>query len=1400
MISTARAVLCFSIAAGLCVMAAPGAARLSGEQIQSPRPLDIEPEDVRPGLHAAYRSLAENAATVARIDAKPAFYLGASSPHPRLPPGPFEVVWTGVLLIKEPAALSFHAFVGGEVGLEVDGVTVLAGRRNSETADINPKETLKRAPGYYRLKLRYRALPDVPARLQIFWESPLFAREPLPAWRLGHLVKELPPEAKEEEAAAQGRMLAGKLGCARCHTSAFPGISDPAPGPSLADAGRRIRREWLLNWLANPAKVRSDAHMPALFAADRQGFIERWLIADYLNPAARAAAPASPDAGDHRQGRLAFLSLGCAACHFVPDLPRAEQRDLDRVPLTGLGDRLSAGDIAAFLANPHSRYPDGRMPRLPVTPEKARDIAAYLLLWSGPSPDAAATTAPTAEEIRAVVRRLGARDNASAATTLLRTKGCTSCHIGLGPTLPLEVAIKAEKPRGCLAEEMTPHFALDAGARQELLAYLKVAAREKYPSPIAIRQRQLDRAGCVRCHQRDSDRPPPIEEIGSTLGGAFLQELPFQRTPRLTNPHQKYLRSHLLSAVREGVSGVRSGGYSYRMPAFGAEAETLVQALAEADGELPAQADPPPTAVADPTVGTLHGPSLAGFQGYACISCHVWNGHLLAPTDPGNIAPDLVRTEGRLRRDWFDRFLDNPLRLAPNTPMPGIFQPGKQALLGNILDGDPARQKEALWSYFAQGKIAPPPKAPPPFPIAAPAAQAPPVVAQIPIRLPDKTVVESLSILSHQHDLLIYDLGTGSLHSIFVGGQILRNVQGRIRQFLAAGTPAANPLVAQPAWQLVRGGKPEAPGERTLLGYDCLPDGARLHWRLRFASGTVAVDEAIQMPRGGERLLTRTLRLTDIPEGGAIELRARAPNAMKVAATASIGEVTATVADEIQTIAVTPNRQRTAAVTIGYTLPAAQPAPAWENKPIADSTPMEGSLERPGYRAVVYPRPKTITGEDRVMPAALAIHPKDGRVFVASLKTGELFVLRDLSGDPAQARFENYGHGLFADALAMLAEDDGLYILHRRNLTKLVETPAVPSPVPEGAQSGSPTARRFERITALPQGVADAYDYAYGLVRDKTGGFVFTYAPYGDARLPGAGSALRFAPGQPAKELAFGFRNPLGWCVGPEGEIFFTDNQGEWVATNKLCHLVEGRYYGYPNSAQPQHKGKPAGKTAVWVPYGWARSINGATCDHTGGKFGPFAGQFFLAELMFGGAIIRADVEKVNGDYQGVCFPFWGKGLLGPVSLAFDPRGRLFVGGITEPGWMAQPDRGALFRIDFTGQTPFEMQTIHVRPRGFRIVFTAPVDKATAANPASYHLEHYRYEYTGAYGSPELDRTTVPVERVVVAEDGLSAELTTAALVKDRVYLITPRGVRSAKGEALVNPTGAYTLNEIPGR
>ncbi|MFO0822641.1 MAG: hypothetical protein U0792_05890 [Gemmataceae bacterium] len=291
------------------------------------------------------------------------------------------------------------------------------------------------------------------------------------------------------------------------------------------------------------------------------------------------------------------------------------------------------------------------------------------------------------------------------------------------------------------------------------------------------------------------------------------------------------------------------------------------------------------------------------------------------------------------------------------------------------------------------------------------------------------------------------------------------------------------------------------------------------------------------------------------------------------------------------------------------------------------------------------------------MPGAVAVRPNDGKVFVASMKTGELFTLEH-PDDPKKAKFANYGNGLFQDALSMLAEDDGLYVLHRRNLTKITESSGV--------------ADKFERVAALPQGIADAYDMGYGLARDKDGRFVFGHAAYGDPE----DARGRFRAATETREASRGSRVRTAERT----------RLVQWQRRRSVLHRQSGRL-GRHEQALPRQRGEVlrlAQSRATAAHHeacrqddrvgacGWARSINGVTYDNTGGKFGPFAGQFFMAELMFGGAIIRANVEKVNGVYQGACFPFWGKGLLGPVTLAFDPRGKLYVGGITEPGWMAR--------------------------------------------------------------------------------------------------------------------------------
>jgi cytochrome c551/c552 len=176
-----------------------------------------------------------------------------------------------------------------------------------------------------------------PARVQIWWEGSTFAREPLPAWRLKHLPRELPASFHSEALAAKGRAAVERFGCGRCHRDAFPAAADSAPGPSLDRVAERVDRNWLVAWLDNPAQYRSVASMPVLFASDRSGLVERWLIADYLmNQAEQDKGADRTVTRDHRPGKQAFIGVGCVACHPVPDAEFTNQHRRSAIALLPL--------------------------------------------------------------------------------------------------------------------------------------------------------------------------------------------------------------------------------------------------------------------------------------------------------------------------------------------------------------------------------------------------------------------------------------------------------------------------------------------------------------------------------------------------------------------------------------------------------------------------------------------------------------------------------------------------------------------------------------------------------------------------------------------------------------------------------------------------------------------------------------------------------------------------------------------------------------------------------------------------------------------------------------------------------------------------------------------------------
>ncbi|MBI4606216.1 MAG: hypothetical protein HY721_29975 [Planctomycetes bacterium] len=1401
-----------------------------------------EPSPLAPGWIAAYQVAGGPGPprSIVRVEPRPAFTWGLSSPHPVLGTSRFRARWTGTLVLEEEDRVRWAARVAGRVALRVDGALALEGARGGGEGGDGDGDgswvegvpaTL--AEGEHEVALEYESPEDGPARLQLWWEGSSFRREPFPAWAASHRAAAEPPEVAALRAIDEGHALALDHGCLRCH--ALPDERDVAPGPGsrLERLGSRATREWLLRWLDDPRSLHPQARMPRLFEPGGRGLAERWIIAEHL---LRSRRPAPPEEAPRpwREGKKRFVETGCVACHLLPDT-EGPGDDPARRPLERLGLRMGIAEVAEVILDPLSRHPDGRMPRFDLSRDEALEVASFLLEGGAGGPlEGAPAAAPGPADVAAVVAdlgldasRVGAAGDvpedllAEAARRLLERRRCGACHEGLpepaGP-VPFGPPGAEDAARGCLAGRTLPRFALTSAERAALEAFLAAAREGWRDSPFQTGQLTLRRLGCIRCHPRAPGDASPLEGVVLRVHHEmFPARLPYLRVPSLAGAGSRFQPAYLLEAAERGVSGVRPHWYTYRMPAYGPHGREAVRALLEGDGELvdlpveaPAEARPPgvpgapgvPAAPGAPAAGedaalAEEGRALAGHGGYACIACHAWKRSSDFHAEPGSAGPDLTAIARRVRREWFDRWLEEPRRFLPATPMPAFFPHGAAR---SQLGGDPEREKEALWRYLAGAPAGKPPRMRPPSPLPPPRPGERPRASQLPLRVPGSGAVEALVVQLPSRDVLVYDVERLALGSWWEEAALLRDDSGW-RTWLLEGEPVAAPFGPAIPFGFGEPRPLEPPrnadalvARHRFLGFEVLEDGVRIRTRLAVGDARVEATEELRLEDSGPaRTLLRRVRWSGLPPCAQVHVLAAlpagadparwgrpAPGQERVAHDAS-------GAASITTVALALG-QAQAAVELRYGRDAlAKPAAARRDEPAPAPSPIspeerrEPPAARPGYRAVELRDPAA----GLVMPCALAARPSDGKLFVASMKMGLVHRV-DASGPGGEARLAEHA-GPFQEPYGMVHRGDDLYVLHRRNITRLRDP------------DGDGRAEVVERVFTWPQGLVSSYDWAYGLVPEPDGSFLFGLAPWANRTQRGAGSALRLRPDGSVADVAFGFRNPVGWCLGPDGGLCITDNQGEWVAANRLCRVRPGRFYGFPNPEQLQHRDKPAGGTSVWVPYAWARSINGLALDATGGKFGPFSGQIFLAELYTGGAIIRAQIEDVNGETQGACFPFWGAGLLGPLVLAFGPEGCLYVGSITEPAWMGQPDRGALYRIDFTGETPFEVREMHARPRGFELVFTRPADPRSSGDPASYAIHHYRYSYGPEYGSPELERTTVRVLEARASPDGLRVDLDLGALVPGRVYRLRAAGARSAAGEPLVHDEAAYTVNEVPG-
>lgn len=423
--------------------------------------------------------------------------------------------------------------------------------------------------------------------------------------------------------------------------------------------------------------------------------------------------------------------------------------------------------------------------------------------------------------------------------------------------------------------------------------------------------------------------------------------------------------------------------------------------------------------------------------------------------------------------------------------------------------------------------------------------------------------------------------------------------------------------------------------------------------------------------------------------------------------------------------------------------------------------------------------------------------------------------------EPRTSAWHLFADGLHEPLGLHIDQDSGrIWVMQRPELTELVD------------EDGDGKADLYKTVTAA-WGLTDNYhEYAFGPVRDSDGNFYGTlntslsWAGWAgstkwdigrvhDGKMGRAtkyrGWSFQVRPDGTFVPWSHGMRSPAGIGMSREGDIFYTDNQGDWNGSSTLHHVVRDRFHGHPSSLMDHPKFQARDLNAIPVEeYAQLRTppavyfIHGDLANSPGeptfiyqdGKFGPFDGQIIVGDQTRSN-LMRIFLEKVGGQWQGCIFNFIDPLQCGVIRQVFDNEGTLWVGQ-TGRGWRSVGS--AIFGLQRVRHdpsiVPCEIQSIEALPDGFRLRFTRPMNSQAIAQAAKYRIRHFYYHYRPEYGSPRVDQQDVAPTQLMASADGRSVDLK-LPMLSGRIYEFRVE-VPSADGTDLSNQLGWYTLNAVP--
>jgi mono/diheme cytochrome c family protein len=189
----------------------------------------------------------------------------------------------------------------------------------------------------------------------------------------------LKDEAKAP-AAEQGEVLLGELNCLQCHAAEGQKRIFTKGTPDLSHAGARLTPQFIRAYLLDNHGAKPGTTMPDLFHASdpqaKEGAVD--FLTHYLVSLGGPIKPSGEEGSAVQviHGRTLYHQIGCVACH-APE--KALKTIIPSVPFPNLAQKTTVENLTAFLMDPSTVRPGGRMPNLHLTKDDAKDLAIFLL-------------------------------------------------------------------------------------------------------------------------------------------------------------------------------------------------------------------------------------------------------------------------------------------------------------------------------------------------------------------------------------------------------------------------------------------------------------------------------------------------------------------------------------------------------------------------------------------------------------------------------------------------------------------------------------------------------------------------------------------------------------------------------------------------------------------------------------------------------------------------------------------------------------------------------------------------------------------------------------------------------------------------------------------------------------